>query len=109
LRRPWPGNINHASLTFDLEPPLGAGHSCWNFWEFPAALYNVLMRAAKAPQGFVSEQRPCITFLRYATGFWNVKRRHTAIGEQTDQDYPGIIQEFVIVELPQRETDILTD
>ncbi|WP_245651041.1 GAF domain-containing protein, partial [Paramagnetospirillum marisnigri] len=27
LRRPWPGNINHASLTFDLEPPLGAGQS----------------------------------------------------------------------------------
>jgi hypothetical protein len=26
LRSPWPGNINHASLTFDLEPPLGAGH-----------------------------------------------------------------------------------
>ncbi|WP_156612683.1 site-specific integrase, partial [Paramagnetospirillum marisnigri] len=30
LRRPWPGNINHASLTFDLEPPLGAGQDAWD-------------------------------------------------------------------------------
>lgn len=27
LRHPWQGDINRASLTFDLEPPLGAGQA----------------------------------------------------------------------------------